>query len=96
MDRHANVYECFGPEVKLLFLVRQPSLATFSYYKMLMRRPRHYRYVRYYQGFRRYSVKLFTKFANEEIYTERKDRFQYDKWSMSICNTFDRNRSRLL
>lgn len=75
-----NVYECFGPEVKLLFLVRQPSLATFSYYKMLMRRPRHYRYVRYYRGFRRYSVKLFTKFANEEIYTERKDRFQYDKW----------------
>ncbi len=75
-----NVYECFGPEVKLLFLVRQPSLATFSYYKMLMRRPRHYRYVRYYQGFHRYSVKLFTKFANEEIYTERKDRFQYDKW----------------
>ena len=45
-----------------------------------MRRPRHYRYVRYYRGFRRYSVKLFTKFANEEIYTERKDRFQYDKW----------------
>ena len=75
-----NVYECFGPEVKLLFLVRQPSLATFSYYKMLMRRPRNYRYVRYYQGFHRYSVKLFTKFANEEIYTERKDRFQYDKW----------------
>lgn len=75
-----NVYECFGKDVKLLFMVRQPVSATFSYYKMLMRRPRKKMYVNYYKKYKKYSVEIFWDFIHDMIETERIDRFHYDRW----------------
>lgn len=83
-----DVYECFGPDVKLLFLVRQPSKATYSYFKMLMRRPRKKKYVDYYRQYKKYSVDLFSRFVEEEIYTEMKDRYRYDKWIREYLEFF--------
>lgn len=75
-----GVYECFGRDVKLIFMVREPVGATFSYYKMLMRRPRKMDYVNYYKHYRKYSAAIFSDFIQDKIYTEEIDRFRYDKW----------------
>lgn len=75
-----DIYECFGKDVKLLFMVREPASATFSYYKMLMRRPRRPIYVEYYKKYRKYSVDIFSDFVEDQIVSNKIDRFQYDKW----------------
>ena len=83
-----DVYECYGKDIKLIFLVRQPVNATFSYYKMLMRRPRRKRYVDYYKKYKKYSVEIFGDFLDDCIFSERVDRFQYDKWISEYLEYF--------
>lgn len=83
-----DVYECYGRDIKLVFLVRQPVNATFSYYKMLMRRPRKKRYVDYYKKYGKYSVEIFGEFIDDCILSDKVDRFQYDKWISEYLKYF--------
>lgn len=91
-----GVYECFGPDIKLLFMVREPVGATFSYYKMLMRRPRKMDYVNYYKKYRKYSVELFSEFMEDKIYSEEIDRFQYDKWIEQYLQYFSKDQIKII
>lgn len=75
-----DVYECFGPDVKILFMVRQPSAATYSYFKRLMHRPQSKRYVEFYKKYKKCSLEMFSKYIEELIYSGEKDNFCYDKW----------------
>lgn len=91
-----GVYECFGRDVKLIFMVREPVSATFSYYKMLMRRPRKMDYVNYYKGHGKYSVDMFSDFVEDKIYSEQVDRFQYDKWIAQYLRYFSRDQIKVV
>jgi len=91
-----GVYECFGKDVKLLFMVREPVSATFSYYKMLMRRPRKMDYVDYYKNYKRYSVEIFSDFMEDKIFSEEIDRFQYDRWIGEYLKYFSRDQIKVV
>lgn len=91
-----GVYECFGKDVKLLFMVREPVGATFSYYKMLMRRPRKMDYVNYYKNHKKYSVEMFTDFVKDKIYSEKIDRFQYDRWIAQYLKYFSKDQIKVV
>lgn len=91
-----GVYECFGKDIKLLFMVREPVGATFSYYKMLMRRPRKMDYVDYYKKYKKYSTEIFSDFIRDKIYSEEIDRFQYDKWIEQYLQYFSRDQIKVV
>lgn len=91
-----GVYECFGTDIKLLFMVREPVGATFSYYKMLMRRPRKMDYVDYYKKYKKYSTEIFSDFVRDKIYSEEIDRFQYDKWIGQYLQYFSREQIKVV
>lgn len=91
-----GVYECFGKDIKLLFMVREPSSATFSYYKMLMRRPRKMDYVEYYKEHKKYSVEIFTDFIEDKIFSEKVDRFQYDRWIADYLKYFSKDQIKII
>ncbi len=91
-----GVYECFGKDIKLLFMVREPVGATFSYYKMLMRRPRKMDYVDYYKRHKKYSTEIFSEFMRDKIYSEEIDRFQYDKWIGQYLKFFSRDQLKIV
>ena len=91
-----GVYECFGGDIKLIFMVREPVGATFSYYKMLMRRPRKMDYVNYYKQYRKYSAAIFSDFIEDKIYTEEIDRFRYDKWIGEYLKYFSRDQIKVV
>ena len=91
-----GVYECFGKDIKLLFMVREPVGATFSYYKMLMRRPRKMDYVEYYKKHKKYSMEIFSDFMEDKIYSEEIDRFQYDKWIGKYLQYFSREQIKVV
>lgn len=91
-----DVYECFGPDVKIIFMVRQPSLATYSYFKMLMRRPRAKRYVNFYKKYRKYKLEIFSQYIEESIYTYGKDRFCYDRWIEQYLDYFPKEQIKVV
>lgn len=91
-----DVYECFGRDVKLIFMVRHPVSATFSYYKMMMRRPRRIRYVNYYKKYGKYSIDIFSDYIDDCILSEKIDRFQYDKWIERYLQYFSKEQIKVV
>lgn len=76
-DNADGIYECFGKDTKLLFVVRNPADAAYSYFKMLMRKTLDKRQVNYYRRYFRYHVKMFDDYIQDYIVTEENARFKY-------------------
>lgn len=76
-DNADGVYECYGKDTKLLFVVRNPADAAYSYFKMLMRKTLDKRQVNYYLRHFRYHVDMFDDYIRDYIVTEENTRFQY-------------------
>ena len=75
-----GIYECFGKDTKILFVVRNPADAAYSYFKMLMRKTLDKRQVNYYRRYFRYHVKMFDDYIQDYLVTEDNDRFKYIKY----------------
>lgn len=79
--RRANfVYESFGDSAKILFLLRNPADATYSYYKMKMRRSDDPKHRMYFKKYRKYSLDMFHAYLEDDIFSKRDQRFSYDIW----------------
>ena len=72
-----GVYECYGKNTKILFVVRNPADAAYSYFKMLMRKTMDKRQVNYYRRHFRYHVDMFDDYIQDYIVTEENTRFKY-------------------
>lgn len=86
--RARMVYECFGPDVKLVFMLRNPVHATYSYFKMMIRRTLSDQQINYYRKYHRYCPAMFTDYLNDMIYSNKDTRFQYAKWIQEYLKFF--------
>ena len=73
-----QIYECFGPNLKLIFMMRNPASATYSFYKMMARRSKFKSFIKYYFKYRHFCPKMFDAYLKDFIYTGFEARFQYD------------------
>lgn len=79
--RHANtVYESFGTKPKLIFMLRNPMNATYSYFKMMMRRSYEPRQRMYYKKYGKYCPEMFEDYMEDYIFSGQDQRFCYDVW----------------
>lgn len=72
-----GIYECYGRDTKIIFVVRNPADAAYSYFKMLMRKTLDKRQVNYYRHYFRYHVNMFDDYIRDYIVTEENARFKY-------------------
>ena len=79
-QRASFVYESFGKDVKLVFVLRNPADATYSYFKMMMRRSVDPRPMEYYKKYRKYSPEMFQDYMQDHVFSDNDHRFQYDVW----------------
>lgn len=94
--RAADVYETFGKDTKIIFMMRDPSKAAFSYFKMMVRRPRKKKYVNYYKKYKKYSAEMFEEFVNKQILTGKLDRYEYDLWIKEYLKYFPKEQIKLV
>lgn len=72
-----GVSECYGKDVKLIFMMRNPVDATYSYFKMRMRRTTYKKQVNYYKKYKKFDVNMFDLYINDYILSEEDKRFCY-------------------
>lgn len=83
-----GIYESFGPDVKLIFMMRNPADAAYSNFKMMMRRPKCMQLVKYYFKYRKFSVKMFDDYIDDYVTNQKDPRFCYDVWIEQYCKLF--------
>lgn len=90
------VYETFGNKPKILFLLRNPADATYSYFKMMMRRSDDAVHRMYFKKFKRYSSEMFQEYMKDDIFSEKDKRFLYDIWLKEFLQYFDRSSIKII
>lgn len=83
------VYETFGKRPKILFLVRNPVHATYSYFIMMMKRSMDPRLRSYYKKYKKFSIEMFHDYIHDYILSERDQRFCYTKWIQEYLRFYD-------
>ena len=79
--RRANfVFESFGAGTKIIFMMRNPADATYSYFKMMMRRSYEPKQREYYRKYGKYSPEMFQDYMEDYIFSRKEQRFCYDIW----------------
>jgi len=76
-EKWDGIYECHGKDTKIIFMVRNPADAAYSYFKMLMRKTTSKRQVSYYLRHLRFNVKMFDNYIKDYILSDKEDRFKY-------------------
>lgn len=90
------VYETFGNKPKLLFLLRNPADATYSYFKMMMRRSDDAIHRMYFKKFKKYSPEMFQEYMKDDIFSEKDKRFLYDIWLKEFLQYFDKSAIKII
>ncbi len=96
---HANaegIYECFGSGTKVIFMVRNPMDATYSYFKMLMRKTEELQQVKYYKQYHKFDVRMFDNYISDYILSGKETRFQYMKWINRYLRFYDRSQIKVV
>lgn len=75
-----DAYECYGKDTKIIFMVRNPASATYSYFKMLMRKTNEMRQVNYYKKYRHFDLRMFDDYIGDYILSKEDTRFCYMDW----------------
>lgn len=74
------VYETFSPDIKIIFMLRDPADAAYSDFKMQMRRNDKPGLEKYYKKYKRYTSKMFQDYMQDAILSDRNKKYQYDIW----------------
>lgn len=75
--RAVSAYECFGKDLKLIFMMRNPVDATYSYFKMMMRRSQYMQQVNYYKKFKKFDINMFDLYIDDYILSGKDKRYCY-------------------
>lgn len=86
------VYESFGADVKLIFMLRNPADATYSYFKMMMRRSYSPKQREYFRKYGRYSPEMFQDYLEDFIFSQKDLRFCYDIWLKEYLQFYEKER----
>ena len=85
-----SCYECFGKNTKIIFMVRNPVSATYSYFKMLMRKTSDMNQVRYYKKYRKFDLRMFDDYIDDTILSGKDKRFCYMDYIEQYLKYYDR------
>ena len=75
----AQVMRDFGKETKLIFMMRNPINATYSYFKMYLRYPREYYFTEMYRKYGNNVQDMFSDYIRRFILTDHRSDFFYRK-----------------
>lgn len=90
------VYESFGTSPKIIFMLRNPADATYSYFKMMMRRSDNPIHRMYFRKYKKYSPKMFQEYLNDDIFSQKDQRFSYDIWLKDFLQYYDKDSIKLI
>lgn len=90
------VYETFGTSPKIIFMLRNPADATYSYFKMMMRRSGDPIHRMYFKKYKKYSPKMFQEYMNDYIFSGKDNRFLYDIWLKEYLQYYERDAIKLI
>mgnify|MGYP001096834515 CR=1 FL=1 len=87
-----SVYEIFGPQLKLMFSVRNPVEAAFSEFKMMVRNGDEY-CNNAYQKYQCFSMEMFDEFIDTSVELEN---FKYIHWIKEFGNYYPREQIKVV
>lgn len=90
------VYESFGNTSKILFMLRNPADATYSYFKMKMRRSDDPVHRMYFKKYRKYTPEMFKEYLDDDIFSGKDQRFSYDIWLKEYLKYFPRESIKII
>lgn len=91
-----DAYECYGRDTKIIFMVRNPVSATYSYFKMLMRKTKDIRQMNYYMRYGRFDVRMFNLYIRDYITSKVDTRFCYMDWIEEYLKYYDRENIKIV
>ncbi len=94
--RADGIYECYGEDTKVIFMVRNPASATYSYFKMLMRKTEEMRQINYYKKYRRFDVRMFDDYIRDYILSREDTRFCYMDWIDQYLKYYDKDKIKVV
>lgn len=90
------VYESFGNTPKIIFMLRNPADATYSYFKMMMRRSGDPIHRMYFRKYKKYSPKMFQEYMEDDVFSGKDQRFSYDIWLKDYLKYYDRENIKIV
>lgn len=91
-----EAYECFGKDLKVILMMRNPVDATYSNFKMRMRRTKHKSYVDYYKDTKVFNVEMFGKYIDHAVIGGKDERYRYTDCVEEYINYFGRENVKLV
>lgn len=73
-----------------IFMMRNPADATYSYFKMLMRRTKVRKQVEYYRKFKKFDVRMFDLYIQDYILSGKEKRYCYADCIEEYLKYFDK------
>lgn len=84
------VYESFGNTPKIIFILRNPADAVYSYFNMRMRQSDDPIHQMYFKKYRKYSSKMFYEYMEDDIFSGKNQIFSYDIWIKEYLKFYKR------
>ncbi len=94
--RAEDSYECYGSDMKVIFMVRNPVSATYSYFKMLMRKTEEMKQINYYKKYPKFDVRMFDDYIADYITSKVDTRFCYMDWIDEYLKYYDKENVKVI
>lgn len=95
-DRAMDAYECFGKDLKIILMMRNPIDATYSNFKMLMKNPTTKQMVFYYLKHNKFHADMFDNYLEDYIYNDIDKRYQYSEYVKEFIKYFGKDQVKLV
>lgn len=95
-DRAMDAYECFGKNLKIILMMRNPIDATYSNFKMLMKNPTTKHMTFYYLKHNKFHPDMFDRYLEDYIYNNTDMRYQYSKFVKEFIGYFGKEQVKLV
>ncbi|MCD7824471.1 MAG: sulfotransferase domain-containing protein [Clostridiaceae bacterium] len=82
--------ECFGPDLKVILMMRNPIDAVYSNFKMLMKNPKEKKQVMYFRRHNRFHADMFDAYFQDYKNEGPVDRYHYEKYVQEYIDCFGR------
>ncbi len=86
-----GAYECFGKDLKIVLMMRNPIDATYSNFKMLMKNPKEKKQAMYFKKHNKFHVDMFDDYMEDYIFSGKDQRYQYNICVQQYIDTFGKD-----
>lgn len=91
-----DAFSYFGGDLKILFILRNPAEAEFSYFRMIARNLYKEKHLDLYKKCRRFGLEMFEMYINREVATGYDKRFTYDRWISEYLKYFSKENVKIV